>query len=86
MSLIVFLTVPAPIRVERLRQREQAQFGRINLHFLEWAAQYDEGHLPGRSRLKHERWLSQRNTPILRIDGNVSVEEAKQRVLAELNQ
>lgn len=84
MSLIVFLTVPAPIRVERLRQREQSQFGRINLDFLEWAAQYDEGRLPGRSRLKHERWLSRRNTTILRIDGEVSVDEATQRVLAVL--
>ena len=85
MSLIVFLTVPAPVRVERLRQREQLQFGRINADLLEWAAQYDEGRLPGRSRLKHEHWLSQRSTPILRIDGEVSVEEAAQRVLAELN-
>lgn len=84
MSLIVFLTVPAPVRVERLRHREQLQLGRINPEFLEWAAQYDDGHLPGRSRSKHERWLCQRNTPVLRIDGEVSVEEAARRVLAEL--
>lgn len=84
MSVIVFLTVPASIRVERLRQREESLFGRPNAEFLEWAAQYDEGRLPGRSRLKHERWLSQRTARILRIDGNVSVEEASRRVLATL--
>lgn len=84
MSMIVFLTVPASIRVERLRQREESLFGRANAEFLEWAAQYDDGRLPGRSRQKHEQWLSQRATPILRIDGDVSHEESCQRVLAAL--
>ena len=85
LSLIVFLIVPAAVRVERLRQREQLQFGRINPDFLQWAAQYDDGQLPGRSRAKHECWLSRRSAPILRIEGEVAVEEAARRVLAELN-
>jgi len=84
MSMIVFLTVPSAVRVERLRQRDNLLFGSTNPEFLEWAAQYDEGRLPGRSRSKHERWLALRRTPVLRIDGNVSVEEASQRVLARL--
>jgi len=83
-SMIVFLTVPAAIRVERLRRREQLLFGRINPAFLEWAAQYDEGHLPGRSRMKHERWLAQRRAPILRIDGDVSIEQAARAVAAAI--
>ena len=45
MSLIGFLTVPARVRVERLRLREQSHVGRIDPNFLEWAAQYDEGRL-----------------------------------------
>jgi adenylate kinase family enzyme len=84
MSMIVFLTVPAAVRVRRLRQREQLLFGRVNSDFLEWAAQYDEGRLTGRSRLKHERWLSLRSAPVLRIDGDISVEDANRRVLAAL--
>jgi adenylate kinase family enzyme len=84
MSMIVFLTVPAAVRVRRLRQREQLFFGRVNPDFLEWAAQYDEGRLAGRSRLKHERWLSLRSAPVLRIDGDISVEDANRRVLAAL--
>lgn len=84
MSTIVFLTVPAAVRVARLRQREQSLFGHTGPEFLEWAAQYDEGRLSGRSRLKHERWLSQRTTPVLRIEGDISVEEASRRVLAAL--
>jgi adenylate kinase family enzyme len=81
LSLIVSLTVPAPVRLERLRRREEALFGRADPVFLAWAAQYDEGALPGRSRLKHERWLEARTAPILRIDGNVSIEDALARVL-----
>jgi hypothetical protein len=82
--LIVFLTVPASIRVERLRKREVAELGQANPLFLEWAAQYDEGRMDGRSLAKHERWLSARSCPILRIDGDISVNERVARVLDAL--
>jgi len=85
LSLIVFLTAPAAIRVERLRRREQALFGRADPKFLEWAAQYDEGRLPGRSRARHEQWLAARSAPIVRIDGDVSIDEAVSRVLTVLH-
>src|SRR6185312_13627862 len=42
-SLIVFLTVAAEIRVERLRERETQRLGHVDPAFLTWAAQYDEG-------------------------------------------
>jgi adenylate kinase family enzyme len=83
-TLIVFLTVPASIRVERLRKREIARFGHADPLFLEWAAQYDEGRLDGRSLAKHERWLSARSCPVLRIDGDISVHESVMRVLKAL--
>ena len=83
-SLIVFLTVPAPIRIERLRIRETAQLGQADPAFLEWAAQYDEGRLEGRSRPKHERWLAARRCPVLRIDGEVRLDDSTTRVLTAL--
>jgi adenylate kinase family enzyme len=64
-SLVVFLTVPSEVRVERLRVREIAQLGCADPAFLDWAAQYDEGRLEGRSRAKHERWLAARRCPVL---------------------
>lgn len=85
LSLIVFLTVPASVRVERLRRREEQMFGRANPTFLEWAKQYDDGSLPGRSRAKHERWLASRRVPIVRIDGDVAVAESVTRVVAAIN-
>jgi hypothetical protein len=85
LSLIVFLTVPASIRVERLRRREEQLCGQADSAFLEWAKQYDDGILPGRSRAKHERWLASRHAPIIRIDGDVDLSESVARVVAAVN-
>jgi adenylate kinase family enzyme len=82
-SAIVFLTLPAPIRVARLREREIARFGRVDDEFLNWAAQYDQGTMSGRSLAIHERWLSQRTCPIIRIDGDLTVEERIARIPKE---
>ena len=84
-SLIVFLTVPAQIRVTRLREREMRRFGSVDPAFLAWAAQYDEGTLEGRSLSKHEAWLAKRSCPVLRIDDDTSTECRLARVLDVLN-
>jgi adenylate kinase family enzyme len=84
-SLIVYLWVEADVRVARLMRRESERFGQPLDGFIEWAAQYDEGRLPGRSRATHERWLSERKCPVLRIEGNVSVMEAASRVIEALS-
>ena len=80
-SLIVYLWVEPDVRVARLMRRESERFGQPLDGFIEWASQYDEGRLPGRSRTIHERWLSERRCPVLRIEGNVSVVEAAARVV-----
>src|ERR1051326_2927858 len=65
---VVFLAVPPPIRMERLRAREIARYGpsaiapggelrQSHIEFLEWAAQYDTGGMEMRSRALHEAWL-----------------------------
>jgi adenylate kinase family enzyme len=79
-ELIVFLEVPTDVRLERLRLRERARFGQSLLpggamhethsEFIEWAAQYEDGTLPGRSRPRHERWLAGLGMPVLRLDGS----------------
>lgn len=83
-TLVVYLWVPPQVRVERLMRRETERFGQPLEGFLEWAAQYDEGRLPGRSRERHERWLAARRCPVLRIEGTVSVEEAQRRIMEAL--
>ena len=84
-SLIVYLWVEADVRVARLIRRESERFGQPQEGFIEWASQYDEGRLPGRSRAIHERWLSDRKCPVQRIEGNVSVMEAVARVIETLS-
>jgi adenylate kinase family enzyme len=78
-EMIVFLEVPTPVRLERLRRREQDRFGDALLpggamhethrEFIDWAAQYELGTQGGRSRPKHEAWLAGLDCPVLRLDG-----------------
>jgi adenylate kinase family enzyme len=79
-SLIVFLTLQPDLRLARLRAREVARFGRADAKFLEAAARYDEGHSEENSRIGDERWLAERSCPVLRIEGDISVQERLARV------
>src|SRR5690606_15292068 len=74
-DLVVFLVLPTPVRLQRIEAREQSLFGGANPEFLAWAAQYDEGKLPGRSRPRHEAWLATRQCRILRFEDDVSVDQ-----------
>ena len=83
-DLIVFLYVPTEIRLERLRRREIARFGKCDPAFLQWASEYDSGPSEGRSLAKHLTWLGERTTPVVRIDGDTSIEERVRITLAAL--
>lgn len=83
-DLVVYLWVPTDLRIARLRVRETEEFGEVDEEFIEWAARYDTGGLEVRSRALHERWLSERTCPILRLEGARSVAESLLQVLATL--
>jgi hypothetical protein len=83
-SLIVFLYLPAELRVERLRQRELERFGQVDEAFLQWAYEYDKGPSEGRSLAKHEAWLAQRSCPVLRLGGDLSVADRVAHVMQAL--
>ena len=74
-DLIIFLYVPAEIRIDRLRKRELQRYGTADPAFLKWAQEYDEGPSEGRSLKKHEAWLSNRSCPVLRLIGSLSTKE-----------
>lgn len=90
-ELVVFLQVPTAVRLDRLRRREKARFGESLLpggamyethrEFIEWAAHYDDGTLPGRSRPRHEKWLAGLAVPVLRLDGLRPLEDLVAAVL-----
>ena len=74
-DLVVFLYLEAPIRVERLRIREERELGHADPEFLQWAADYDKGPTEGRSLAKHRNWLATRNCRALNLEGDLSVRE-----------
>jgi adenylate kinase family enzyme len=84
-ELVVFLWVPPDMRMARLHRREHARFGtrilpggdmyEVSQAFLAWAASYDEGGLDMRSRQRHDQWLSTLPCPILRLEGEYTIEE-----------
>lgn len=80
-DLVVFLYLPAPTRIERLRARELARFGGVDSAFLEWASQYDAGPAGGRSLARHIAWLDARQCPVMRLEDDVPVADRMQRVM-----
>jgi adenylate kinase family enzyme len=74
-DFIVFLTVPPELRLTRLERRELERYGAVDPEFLAWARRYDDGDESVRSRRLHERWLSERRCPVLRLDGDLTVEQ-----------
>ncbi|QDR79335.1 hypothetical protein SPTER_06080 [Sporomusa termitida] len=85
-ELVVYLWIPKDLRMERLLKREIQRYGAAAVKangkrhaaanaFLEWAAGYDEGGLNMRSKMLHEQWLAALPCKVLRLEGDLSVEE-----------
>ena len=85
-DLVVFLVVPTPDRLTRLRAREVVRYGHraiapggelhaAHVAFLDWAGRYDAGGAEMRSRVLHETWLSTLPSAVLRLEGNRTVAE-----------
>lgn len=83
-DLIVFLSLDTQARVARLLRRETERFGRVNPAFLEWAAQYEQGSMPGRSLARQRAWLAARNCPVVELRSDDSVEELVATVMQTL--
>lgn len=93
-ELVIYLFVPKEIRMKRLLERERMRYGdkieqsgelyRQHLEFVEWAAQYDEAGVEMRSKALHEDWLAKLPCPVLRIEGDMTVEERLNIVLERI--
>jgi hypothetical protein len=92
-DLVVFLAIPAAIRMARLAAREIERYGtraiapggelrQAHLDFLDWARRYDSGDLTIRSRALHEAWLSDLPSRILNVEGDLSTDERLARIEA----
>ena len=94
-DLVVFLYIPADLRMARLRAREVARYSAEAIgpggpmhagstEFLEWAAGYDEGGLETRSLRVHNEWLATLPGRVLRLERVASVEDNLAEVLRAL--
>lgn len=91
LDLAVFLYVPTPIRLQRLRAREARRFGADavapggSMHqqteeFIEWASHYDDGTREGRNLARHQAWLATLPCPVLRLDGDRPLQDLVKEV------
>jgi adenylate kinase family enzyme len=96
-DLVIFLNLPAALRMARLEAREIERYGADVLapgsdryaesqEFLAWAAAYDDAETVGRNRAAHERWLADLACPVLRLDSTHGVQDNVETVLARLQQ
>lgn len=77
-DLVVFLWLNRAVRMERLRRRQAARYGKRieaggdmavhNVEFLKWAEAYDVAGPELRSLFVHETWLATLKAPVLRLD------------------
>ena len=89
-DLVVFVHVPADIRIERLKRLEAERYGdailpgnsrhQASAEFIEWASSYDSGSRSGRSLAKHEAWLKTVTCPVLRIE-NLDLDRSVESIL-----
>src|SRR3981189_1859158 len=91
-NLVVFLTTPREVRLQRLRAREATHFGadavapggwrhRETEDFIEWASHYDAGDREGRTFEKHQAWLAALPCLVLRLDGAQPMPELVRQVV-----
>ena len=93
-ELVVFIETPTAVRIERLKARELRSYGdRVlpggDMHanhqaFVAWAQSYEAGTEGGRSRPRHERWLSQLDVPCIRVSGELPTADLLKQVLVEI--
>jgi adenylate kinase family enzyme len=90
-DLVIYLWIPQDIRLNRLIERERKRYGKeieiggamheSHLEFIEWASKYDKGDINMRSRALHNKWLSELNCPVLKIEENIELDEKVHIVL-----
>lgn len=96
-DLVVFVSAPTDIRIERLTARGGRRYGPGGIapggimhdafiEFMAWTAQYDDGAPTMRSRALHEAWLARLPGPMPRLDCTRPVTELADEVDAMLRQ
>lgn len=96
-DLVVCLSTPNALRLERLAAREAKRFGTDAVvpggwrhqemtDFIDWASHYEDGTREGRSLERHEAWLARLPCRVLRLDGSRPLPELVRKVAMEIGE
>ncbi len=93
-DLAIFIHLKNSIRMERLKKREIERYGnklitdkqtQLNsIAFLEWAVKYEDLNFTGRSLKVHNEWIKLLNCNALRINGEMTLKDKTEKVIAEI--
>ncbi|MBR0838456.1 hypothetical protein JQ612_35095 [Bradyrhizobium manausense] len=94
-DLVVFVSTPSKLRLQRLRAREAAHFGADAVapggwrheeteSFVEWASHYEAGDREGRSLPKDDAWLASLPCPVVRVDGARPLAELVEQLCSDV--
>lgn len=94
-DLVVFLWIPSEIRIERLHEREFKRYGNVIYNdpkrikqyedFISWASDYDNHYgIANRNLKAHEEWLEKISFPVLRIMGDLTIEQRIELIIEKL--
>lgn len=94
-DLVVFLYIPRETRMQRLKLREIERYGdkivtdpnqaEVHQRFMDWAYEYDDNTIQGRNLKAHLDWLANLTCPLLKIEGDTSVDERLRIVLTKIH-
>ncbi len=94
-DLAVFIYLRNEVRMERLKNREMKRYGndlhnnldiqRNSEEFLAWAARYEDPEFNGRSLKIHNGWIKLIKCPVLRLDGEMGLQNKVDKILSILD-
>ncbi len=93
-DLAIFIRLENNERMERLKKREFERYGEKLLtdkktqqnskEFLEWANQYENPSFNGRSFKIHNNWIELLNCKVLKINGEMELNNKMEKILNEI--
>jgi adenylate kinase family enzyme len=95
LDLVVFISAPTEVRLQRLRNREARHFGADAVapggwrheeteEFIEWASHYDDGSREGRNLARHQAWLARLPCRTIQLDGTRPIYDLIEDVIAAI--
>ncbi len=94
---VIYVWAPVELRLARIRARELARYGAEQLaeggdlhlvfqKFLDWAARYDEPSDNPRCREQELKWLGNLECPVIRLEGDRTLESSTAFILSQLSE